>query len=224
MNIRIFYHIGMLGNWESLVDRQMKRVKAAGLYDASTINIGFATDNYRDDSSQLSNILQNNNMTENINILSCSGHKLSTCEYHTIKSLKSFADSDNSNANIFYFHTKGLSHANLTSDLFVKDWVELLEYFCIDKWKNAVKALEFHDAYGVNYLLKSSWHETHFSGNFWWARSNYIKTLDINKLNLHDRLSAEMWIVANNHHKAACPHSSHIDHYSTPYPKNLYQK
>jgi hypothetical protein len=67
-------------------------------------------------------------------------------------------------------------------------------YWNIYKWKIAVSALKFYDIYGCN---GATWERRlHYSGNFWWATRNYIKTLPDT---IDDHYSeAEFWICLNH--------------------------
>ena len=56
----------------------------------------------------------------------------------------------------------------------VKDWIDLMLYCNVSNWKIASKKLMKNDIYGCEY---SKFPVNHFSGNFWWANSQYIRTL-----------------------------------------------
>jgi hypothetical protein len=71
-----------------------------------------------------------------------------------------------------YFHAKGCTHGPDNHN--IKDWRELMEYFLLDQWSKAVEALKTNDTVGVN---NSTWPVPHYSGNFWWARSAYLRHL-----------------------------------------------
>jgi hypothetical protein len=90
----------------------------------------------------------------------------------------------------------------------VNSWRHFLEWGTIDRWKDAIGYLQTNDAVGVNYR-SSPW--PHFSGNFWWARSTYIRELvppsgrDMSAVRDVDvdaetaeRLKYERWLGTNN--------------------------
>ena len=142
-------------------------------------------------------------------------------EAPTLNKLQEFS-STNHNCNILYIHTKGIRY-NVNNQK-ENNWIELMLYFLLDKHNDCIQKLnENYDTVGCNYYCKMyNRIPPHFSGNFWWASTNYLKS--INKLdeNLRDRGTCEFWLFRN------APlfytmHNSGIDHYYDIYPKQLYQ-
>lgn len=82
---------------------------------------------------------------------------------------------------IGYIHGKGIT--NLTK--YTNKWRKVLEYAVIERWEDNINALENeYDVSGIFWLD----YNLHFSGNFWWAKSSYIKTLprpDLRKWNTY---------------------------------------
>lgn len=109
----------------------------------------------------------------------------------------------------YYFHTKGVSidennvfKYHKSNDLInlkinVESWRKYMEYFLIDKFENCLEVLDNnYDACGVQYTTNP---KEHFSGNFWWSKSEYIKKLPkINSLDKTRRHNAEFWIGSGN--------------------------
>jgi len=144
-----------------------------------------------------------------------------------------------------YFHSKGASSflrhfkngdINTFKNYFY--WRKYLEWGCLENWSICVNALkEGHELAGCNY---NSHPFPHFSGNFWWARSDYIRTLDdvsnsswwqsVKQPYFVDRLVDEFWVG----HKAtrifvidAPPEklcSPNPGLYSEPYLRKYYDK
>ncbi len=156
-------------------------------------------------------------------------------EFPTLKTIWEHAQIEE--FNVLYLHTKGVSRSNQ----YVNDWVDLLKYFNIFRWFDRLKELETNDCTGVNYggnpddikEHPSTWGygkaPMHYSGNFWWSKSNHIKNLvdplawtpdnDLSKW----RMMCEMWICKLPNAKYHCAYSSGVDHYVTPYPKEIYE-
>lgn len=89
---------------------------------------------------------------------------------------------------ILYIHTKGAS-TGLNQNII--DWINVMCYFNIDRYKSNLELLDILDAVGVDY------HENpfkHFSGNFWWSKSSHVNKLPL--LIDQDRHAAERWICS----------------------------
>lgn len=108
---------------------------------------------------------------------------------------------------VCYYHLRGVTSP--LDNLCVVDQRHYMTYFNIEKYKDCLGYLEQgFDAVGVDI---NTWPTTHFSGNFWWSRSEHINTL----LSPHDtpgipnfyatenknhRHRCEMWICSNPQH------------------------
>ena len=108
------------------------------------------------------------------------------------------------NCNVFYMHTKGagISEANKSfyhnaTDLpylltCVASWRKFMESYLLHKADLMLSKLVEYDACGVNLCEEP---KKHFSGNFWWARSEYVNKLPkIDLLERTNRWAAEFWI------------------------------
>jgi hypothetical protein len=104
--------------------------------------------------------------------------------------------------NIGYIHGKGIT--NLTK--YTNKWRKTLEYAILEKYQDNFNALQNgYDVSGI-FWLKGN---LHFSGNFWWVKSSYIKTLPrpvIDKWKTYNQeqkfwdfsIRYEAWIGINN--------------------------
>ena len=100
-------------------------------------------------------------------------------EVQTLKRLEEHAHRED--AYFLYLHSKAI-----TSPWRMKEekiyqpfvntylWRKFLEWGCVEQWKICTDNLENHGCAGVNFC---SWPVPHYSGNFWWSKSSYIKTL-----------------------------------------------
>ena len=93
-------------------------------------------------------------------------------ERPTLLHMRIQSDIDPIDTKYFYLHTKGIRHFNTTNEEFVLEWINTMLYWNIDKWDFAVDKLNEYDTYGCYYNGT-----THYSGNFWWARSSHIQKL-----------------------------------------------
>jgi hypothetical protein len=97
----------------------------------------------------------------------------------TTTELKHYCDNEKTNNLILYIHNRGITH---NEDSPSEDWTIMMEYFVIEKWRESIKLLE--DKYTCGCELWSHEHRInpedfifHYSGNFWWTRSEYVKLL-----------------------------------------------
>ncbi len=108
----------------------------------------------------------------------------------------------------FYIHLKGVSKTPEYLQLVINEcaWRKYMEYFVIGKYQDCIEALKSHDICGVYWRDRPF---PHFSGNFWWARNDYLATLDhpnkyfldridYKDLNGSNRSLAEFWIGSGN--------------------------
>ena len=98
----------------------------------------------------------------------------------TTTALKEFCDIQTEKSLIMYIHTRGISQPENSPS---EDWTLMMEYFVIEKWKQSIQIL--NDKYTAGCELWAHTHRIypsdfiyHYSGNFWWARSDYIKLLE----------------------------------------------
>jgi hypothetical protein len=138
-------------------------------------------------------------------------------EMPTINLIRTFCE-NNDNCEILYLHTKGIFHYNTPINQCIADWKNMMMYFLVDKYTNCFDLLQNYDAIGCNYSLEPF---KHFSGNFWWANSNYIKKLFFLPENC-DRHEAEYWILSHDSVNSFDIHNSSINHYIENYPKDKY--
>jgi hypothetical protein len=136
-------------------------------------------------------------------------------EFFTLGNLKSFCDKSAESIPVGYIHTKGL--VNGFENPCISDWVDYMLYFVVEQMDACIKYItDGYDAVGVDWVDVPN---KHFSGNFWWGSSDYIKSLpDIDPPNFwidrcpSHRHLAEFWIGANNP-KVKCLHQSGINVY-----------
>ena len=138
-------------------------------------------------------------------------------EFPNYKRIKHFCDTIPYNVNILEIHTKGVLKKN-----FALEWRKYLEYFLIEKHSLCLSLLANFKCVGVNqyfYFDAKNKYKNHFSGNFWWARSDYIKTLPLVETT-PDRYSVEHWLIGNleknDYRYFFSLHQSDQDLYQTP--------
>jgi hypothetical protein len=73
-----------------------------------------------------------------------------------------------------YIHSKGVSAKHAANDN-IYWWRSWMEYHLIYRFKECIEALDEVNIVGVGYTTKMI--GPHFSGNFWWSKGDYFKTL-----------------------------------------------
>ncbi len=147
---------------------------------------------------------------------------LNLLEFPTLLLLKDFAK-NNINYNILYLHSKGVS-TNENEIKNVDSWRRYMLYFNITRYKDCLKFLKEYDTCGVD--LHSN-PVLHYSGNFWWGTSNYIKNLpefEYMPTIISNRHKAEFWICYNKTSKHKAMWEANVNLYSNDYTENFYKK
>jgi hypothetical protein len=152
-------------------------------------------------------------------------------ENPTINFIKNFSEK-NANSYILYIHTTGVSyHPSNTKQ---NDWIDFMLYFLVEQSKICISILDNnYDTIGCNYSKDidrtvDGWNRdnphrypSHYSGNFWWANSNYLRTLPLLSIENPNRMAPEFWLFKNNPTFYNL-HSSQLMHYGYDYPRNKY--
>jgi hypothetical protein len=194
-DIAVFYHI-----WTSndayvarfLVDEQIKRLIRAGLHETADVYCCVTGSHCEVMESVLAHypwlqVLETNCPEEEF-------------EMGTLKHLYSYCLSNPNLRAVGYFHTKGLIYYSSAANpdgpnmSAVNSWRHMLEWGNLDRWREAVAALEENDVVGVNLMTEPF---VHFSGNFWWARPQHIAHLSDPRIAItghSGRHAAESWI------------------------------
>lgn len=211
-----FMHIALLPGWKEIVSEQLWKLHVSGLYDATKcIFVGLVGPDGSDfDFSE-----------EKLRI-AFHDQDMSRGELPTLEFLHGYCS--NQPATVFYIHTKGVSRNTEPT----RDWRRLMEHFVIFRHTECLQALKEQDICGVNWQVSPL---PHFSGNFWWARGAYVRSLTSpssfakacaeNALvgpPISPRWSSEFWIASGPTVRAANLHASGVNHYHEQYSWQKY--
>jgi hypothetical protein len=137
-------------------------------------------------------------------------------ELPTLRMISEFSK-NNPFTKVLYLHTKGISYTK--SDPRYSngiDWIHYMLHFLCTNSAESLKLLDSYDTLGCNF---SEIPHPHYSGNFWWATTKYLKTLSTDAL--IDKMSAEWWLLSANPNKYTL-HSSGKNHFIESYPSIEY--
>jgi len=181
--VHIYYHIYAIEGVDAIVKEQLELIKANFDFPYK-LNIGISIAN---DNISLINILSLFNISDLKDV------RARANEFVTLdlieKDKEKFGDSDY----ILYLHTKGASKQNSEN---VITWRHLMNYFNVEKCKNVFKIFEktSYNTYGV--LLGTAGKWKLYSGNFWWAKASYLKTIEMDGVK-RNRFNAEVDYIQN---------------------------
>lgn len=238
--VYVYVHVCVLNNYQEVLINILNHIYDSGLYDRlnklrlSIVGNSVEFKNWFDTLTYDTTKIQLIFPTTRIN----------TFEFHTLHNL--FIDAISEDFYCLYLHTKGVSKQTNPN---IKDWVDYLLYFTVDKFQNCLLELENFDTVGVNltgdsenmksnpalwgYVVKGesvSRTPQHYSGNFWWSKSDNIRKLPdplyYASYEQYERyrVACECWICLNPNLKPKCLFQSGVNHYGTRYPKEMYVK
>lgn len=209
MKIRAYYHVTMAEHYIEITDYIFSRMVSSGLYDnLEGIYIGALGDE-----DQLPVLQECINKYPKAQISAHSTRK-ADYEFHSLRLLKKDADTLPLHYQV-YVHSKSISYpkngndkgktpADHVWDMF---WMKSMTYFIVGEWERWYKALSLkgwaYDIAGCRIIPArlSASSRTHAGGNFWAARSDYIKTLSdktIEWSEWKDIFEGEMWAFSGN--------------------------
>ena len=208
--VHVYYHIYAIDGVESIIDEQLSLIKKHFDFPY-TLNVGISI---AADNTSIDYII---NKFEKIRDVRSKGNEFVTLDLIE-KDKETFGDSDY----ILYIHTKGASKQDLEN---VISWRHLMNYFNIEKVKNIFKLFEKTDynTYGVLFGSAGKWKL--YSGNFWWAKASYLKTIKMDGVK-KNRFNAEVDYIQNGVDWK--PYSSYNrqgeNHYSILFKREEYAK
>ena len=189
--IKVFYHVACMGNWQQVFYEQLQQLRKNGF-----LNLNLTVLGSRQELATLREINAEFRMNVNILFSSC---QLSHFERPALLAIEKYAKENN--GYVLYLHTKGVSSPGDETKI---KWRRLMMRELVEKWESCMLQLLAYDIIGVN------WREmppvSHYCGNFWYASTRYLRKLanfdpyyqnplfqiwdEIN----HKRLGCEFWI------------------------------
>lgn len=170
----IFWHILELNNWRLVVRDQWENIFSSGILNyIENIYITFLGSNIK----ELDWLLEKDKKITIKNYSRDNNHFERLCLNDLLYWSK------NNDGNILYIHSKGVSRPH---NPYVWGWRKLMEYYLINKHKICIDKLNNgYDAVGsivinqglTHHKILDENHCYHFSGNFWWSKTDYIRRL-----------------------------------------------
>jgi hypothetical protein len=211
--VHVYYHIYAIDGVEEIIEEQLSLIKKHFDFPY-TLNVGISI---AKENQSISHILK---MIDNLRDVRAMSNEFTTLELIE-KDKEKFGNSDY----ILYIHTKGASKQIDINFKNIVSWRHLMNYFNIEKVKDVFKLFERTDfnTYGVLLGRAGKW--TIYSGNFWWMRGDYAKTINIKDVK-RNRFGAETdYIQSGLDWKPYSPYNSEgTNHYQTLFKREEYAK
>jgi hypothetical protein len=181
-----YIHICQKPGWQRSFDILIKSVTKNGLYEATDeIRLGIVNDTGK--------VIPDERLVDpKFNIIYV-GRSLQF-ERPTILHMREQAEHEN--CNYWYLQTKGLRHFNTPRETSILCWIDILLYWNIVKWRDAIKKLKSYDTYSCLYQYANHVFKQHYSGNFWWATSKHL--LNLPKVIGTEYIAPETYILLNS--------------------------
>jgi hypothetical protein len=204
--IIIFIHCCAFENGLNILFEQLDKIIKSNLYnECEKIIVHILGYNYND----LINEYQDKYKIEFI----YSKFDINYYELITINMIYDYFKNKDENYNVLYIHSKGVRKAG--NEEVIYSWRDMMEYYLIEKYEycNYLLNENIANTLGNNiinsfdietdkFVLLNKDHCYHYSGNFWWTQSNYIKKLEPLKIEENkekrfiQRYQAENWILS----------------------------
>jgi hypothetical protein len=203
-NIYIYIHVCCINNWSDIFRKLISDLKESGLYQiVKSIKCNILTQNM----DELDECLTD----PKIEIIGIS-NELHLHETPTINLL--YEHSLKEDFKVLYIHTKGVTRYGCQN---VTSWVKYLSYFNIYKHEICIDNLDTYDSVGVNLQNNPV---LHYSGNFWWSKSEHIKKLG--ECVYNRPCSPEFWLTETQIGNHVSLWESKINHYIDIYNEDMY--
>lgn len=225
------YHIYCIDSWKSLFQDQLNLLNKSELLNHTTKLYISVITKFEDDIRFIQSFDQWGKFVI-INI----DKEASKFEFPALEYIRSLSEKER--FFVYYFHTKGVS---ITPQTFInyqrfhtsfshlkknsEYWRKMMEYWIFTKYNVALNVLSSgYDTYGA-YLYECPKY-SYYTGNFWWAKSSYIKNLshftDVKKKN---RYVAETWLLSvPGKRKSYCPFYCISESYAVPLFPSMYKQ
>lgn len=196
----VYFIALMLDNWFDIVNDQLQTLLNSKLFSKTEklyIRI------FYEKNSDLEKLKK---LIPNLEKIIISYTNKNEYEYGALKIIKNLSEDENFYC--YYLHSKGVSLTEKTYGKHKLDikyetmknsihsWRKYMEHFLINEYEKCIDSLSSgFDACGVQLRGTPRTNLLHFSGNFWWTKSDYVKKLPkIEDLDNNNRNLAEFWI------------------------------
>lgn len=177
----VFYHLACLPGWREVFEEQMTILADAGFRSIDLSVLGAP------DVSEVLAVCQELAIEARPIFQS---PELALFETPCLRAIEAYAREHS--GYVLYLHSKGVSNP---ADETKRRWREVMMTELVEEWEARMLELPHYDAIGVNWMDMSP--ISHFSGNFWYASTRYLRTLaDFQTYYEHPRY--QIWDAIND--------------------------
>lgn len=162
--VAAFYHVAAMGNWKAVVGEHFRLLRAAEIESVRVSYVGCS-----DGIDVVTKTAEEAGIQAKI---FRHDPRLTVYETPAMKMIQAWARATPEAGSILYFHTKGVSAPN---DPNKRKWRDLMNHEVLTNWRQVVRKLDCFDVIGVNW--RNCRPIAHFCGNFWWARTDWVRSL-----------------------------------------------
>ncbi|MDB5285240.1 MAG: hypothetical protein JWR05_189 [Mucilaginibacter sp.] len=192
--VKVFYHLACMGNWQEVFKEQLLQLSANGFRDINMTILGS-----EDDLRVVNSIMKVLDVKNNIIF---HAPELTYFEKPALLAIEKYALEHE--GFVLYLHSKGVSNSYDHTKI---KWRRLMMHELVENWKFCMQQLPHYDAIGVNW--REMYPTSHFCGNFWYASTKYLRKLldfsyyyDNPRYHIWDsvnskRLGCEFWISSS---------------------------
>jgi hypothetical protein len=227
MKLKIFYQVTNLPGWEVLVTERIDKLTSSGLLDNAELYVylHYDPESYND--------LIKSKSHPNIHWVHCDATK-EEYEHPTAILMQTHAVDADEPFYALYLHQKGITAVGTDTEQKMAHWRWLMDYWCIENWESCIYQLDNgYNIVGCNLLYDPV---VHFSGNQYWAKSEFIASWPkiqlpstvrfypqiISPMNFY-RYDIEFWYGRQSNLNPYSLFDSNVDHYQQEFPPELYR-
>lgn len=159
-----FYHVAAIGHWREIVSEQLGILSRAGF--PGKIHIGFVGPKFED--GFIRRIADVCSLDAEIRHF---GPELQQFEFPTLSWMHQYCQTA-ADRPVLYFHSKGCSKPTWVWTM----WRWIMNAYALMGWEESTTRLRRNNCSGFSWHA-SGFPSSYFPGNFWWARSSFVKQL-----------------------------------------------
>lgn len=173
----LWYHIADLPNWQEHAEEQLRHMVKVGLWsqlDHIHFQLHYTPDSFEDW------VTCYHPFADRRVTYTLFDHSVPPLgEVYSMAELGDWCREQQGDWAILRYHNKGITKRGTHVEHRAREWMEYYQYWCVSQWRLCYEALSA----GFN-TVGANWHPStesgvqgHWSGNIWWARSDWLREI-----------------------------------------------